>query len=54
VIPTLVGFEIGKAPNHLSDEVTLTAQLIESLEMKAEKLGLVLFAPSKRRKLKFG
>jgi hypothetical protein len=51
---TLVGFEIGKGPNRLSDEITLVAQLIESLEMKTDKFTLVLFGPSKRRKLKFG
>jgi hypothetical protein len=49
----LVGFKVGKGPNHLSDEVTLAAQLIKSLEKTTDKLGLVLFGPNKRRKLKF-
>jgi hypothetical protein len=53
VIPTLIGFEIGEAPNHLSNEITLIAHLIESLEKMTDNFGLVLFSPNERRKLKF-
>jgi hypothetical protein len=51
-VVTLIGFEVGKVPDHFTNEVPFLSQLVESFEVLTENYVLIFFRPDEGWQLK--
>jgi hypothetical protein len=49
---SLIGFEVGKVPDHFTNEVPFLSQLVESFEVLTENYVLIFFRPDEGWQLK--